>query len=544
MAVIAALSLLMMALAACSGKDETPNASSASQPGASTQSGASNPPADSGGVPNLNPTGYPIVNDPIKLTFFSSKSNSNLGNWNEATSWKKYKEMTNIDVDFQLVPVDVLEEKRNLALTSGDLPDAFHTARLSAVDVADYGSQGIFIKLNDLIDKYAPNLKALMEKYPDIKKGIVMPDGNIYSFPTLLDPEFTTGIIGSQLWINQKFLDALQMKMPETTDELYAYFKAVKSTDLNGNGKADEVPFAGAGITTLYDQLKGAWGLGNRGNTHPRVDIDPATNKLRFIPTDPRNKELLEFLHRLDSEGMFYKDIFTATVNDVNALYPEGVIGAGIGVNPNAAYPNTSGYVGVSALKGPHGDQIFSRARSYVILAGGMVITKANKYPEATVRWIDSFYGEEGNKLFRLGVEGVSYVEKDGKYDWSDEIKADGGQIGKHVTWAGGWYPGMDFQKYILASETEPENLEVSEKIKPYFPELIWPEFTYSSDEIGEFKALESDIVTYVNEMTSKFVKGSVPFTDWDKYVDTLNKMGLDRYMEMYDTAYQRYLNS
>lgn len=34
-----------------------------------------------------------------------------------------------------------------------------------------YGAQGTFVKLNDLIDKYAPNFKKLMDKYPDLKKG-------------------------------------------------------------------------------------------------------------------------------------------------------------------------------------------------------------------------------------------------------------------------------------------------------------------------------------------------------------------------------------
>lgn len=59
----------------------------------------------------------------------------------------------------------------------------------------------MLIKLNDLIDKYAPNFKALMEKYPVIKKGITMPDGNIYSLPTFYDPEFQCVILGAKISI-------------------------------------------------------------------------------------------------------------------------------------------------------------------------------------------------------------------------------------------------------------------------------------------------------------------------------------------------------
>ncbi|SDE27060.1 putative aldouronate transport system substrate-binding protein [Paenibacillus sp. UNCCL117] len=105
---------------------------------------------------NLNAAGFPIVKEPIRLTFFAHKSNSNSGNWNEALVWKEYARMTNIDVDFQLTSIDVLPEKRNLVLASGEHPDAFHTALLPASDLITYGSQGVLIPLNDLIDKYAP----------------------------------------------------------------------------------------------------------------------------------------------------------------------------------------------------------------------------------------------------------------------------------------------------------------------------------------------------------------------------------------------------
>jgi len=179
-----------------------------------------------------------------------------------------------------------------------------------------------------------------------------------------------------------------------------------------------------------------------------------------------------------------------------------------------------------------------------MILPGGFAISKSNKYPEATVRWVDYFYSEEGNRLFRLGVKDVSYVEKDGKYDWVDALKKDQSQIGKYVTWAGGWYPSMDMQKHVIASESAPENLEVSEKIKPYYPKEVWPEFTFTNEEVGEFKALETDIVKYVNEMAAKFVTGAAPFSEWDNYVQTLNKMGLDRYMKIYEAAYKRYQES
>ncbi len=41
----------------------------------------------------------------------------------------------------------------------------------------------MLIPLEDLIDQYAPNLKKVMEKYPNIKSSITAPDGHIYALP-------------------------------------------------------------------------------------------------------------------------------------------------------------------------------------------------------------------------------------------------------------------------------------------------------------------------------------------------------------------------
>lgn len=488
----------------------------------------------------VNPTGFPIVEEPIKLTFFAGKAASAPADWNALPVWREYAKQTNIEVDFQLTPAESLAEKRNLVLSGGDYPDAFHTARLSANDLMNYGSQGIFIPLNDLIDQYAPNFKKLLEEHPEVKKGLTMPDGNIYSFPTFYDPNFKSVLIGTKLWYNQAFLTALGMKEPETTDEYYEYLKAVKTQDPNKNGKADEIPYAGSGIGSLLDELKGAWGLGNRGNIHGRMDMDPQSGKLRFIPTDPRYKEVLEYLNKLYKEGLMVQDIMTIEGPQVNALMDEGLVGSAETNSPHAIGGVTiEHFVGAPTLKGPYGDQIFSRARSPLIDVGAFVITDKNQHPEATVRWIDHFYSEEGSKLFFMGVKDVSYVENpDGSIEYTEEALK---EQSKFVSWAGGFYPAMLTDKTFKAGEATEPSLAAAAKVEGQWPEEVWPQFTYTQEELTQFTPLHTDINKYVDEMTAKFVVGDVPFSEWDKYVSTIEKMGLSQYLEIYTAAYDRY---
>lgn len=488
----------------------------------------------------VNPTGFPIVEEPIKLTFFAGKAASAPADWNALPVWKEYAKQTNIEVDFQLTPEESLAEKRNLVLSGGDYPDAFHTARLSPNDLMNFGGQGIFIPLNDLIDQYAPNFKKLLEEHPEVKKGLTMPDGNIYSFPTFYDPNFKSVLIGTKLWYNQAFLDALGMKEPETTDEYYEYLKAVKTQDPNKNGKADEIPYAASGIGSLLDELKGAWGLGNQGNIHGRVDMDPQSGKLRFIPTDPRYKEVLEYLNKLYKEGLMVQDIMTIEGPQVNALMDEGLVGSAETNSPHAIGGVTiEHFVGAPTLKGPYGDQIFSRARSPLIDIGAFVITDKNQHPEATVRWIDHFYSEEGSKLFFMGVKDVSYVENpDGSIEYTEEALK---EQSKFVSWAGGFYPAMLTDKTFKGGEASEQSIAAAAKVEGQWPEEVWPQFTYTQEELTQFTPLHTDINKYVDEMRAKFVVGDVPFSEWDKYVSTIEKMGLSQYLEIYTAAYDRY---
>ena len=51
-----------------------------------------------------------------------------------------------------------------------------------------------------------------------------------------------------------------------------------------------------------------------------------------------------------------------------------------------------------------------------------------------------------------------------------------------------------------------------------------------------------SDIPTYYEQAVPEFIMGNRPLSEFDAYVDTLNSMGLDRCIEIYQTAYDRFM--
>ncbi len=249
-----------------------------------------------------------------------------------------------------------------------------------------------------------------------------MPDGNIYSFPTYYDPEFLSLVIGFPLWINDEWLEELGMEEPETTEEFYQYLKAVKETDLLGDGSGNEVPLSASSVNGIVNQLRGSWGLGNKGQGNSYIDLDPETNELRFIRTDDRYKEVLEYVHKLYAEGLIDQDIYTHETAEFYAKGASGALGA-VNIGNPIAVMDQEQFVGLAPLEGPYGDRLQSQIRPPLAHIGSFAITDKNEHPEATVRWMDYFYSDEGAKLFFMGIEGETFEEtEDGQYVYVDEI--------------------------------------------------------------------------------------------------------------------------
>ncbi|MCU6709952.1 extracellular solute-binding protein [Paenibacillus sp. J5C_2022] len=538
--VIATLLAILLLVAACSSNE----------PGTSTgQNGKSEGNASGEGTTSVQPEGLPIVSEPLTLTMVAGQSHLH-GEWKDKLLWKEAEKRTGIHVEWNLVPNENLQEKKNLLLASGELPDAFYGGGITTQDLVTYGEQGVFIPLNDLIDRYAPNFKKLLEQYPEIRKGLTAPDGNIYSLPKMsINP---THLTSTKLFLNQKWLDAVGLPAPKTTDELYEVLKAFKEKDPNGNGIADEIPLSGADMTSVLRSLAGAWGLNNRGISHANVDFDEQENKLRFVPADPKYKEMMQFLSRLYKEGLLDNEIFTSNNSIITAKIAQDTVGAFMNINTVWAGDKRTIFRGIpEALKGPEGDQLWAGVSPNLQVAGAFVITNENKHPEATMRWADYFIDGDGAVLYWMGMEGVTYEMRDGKYRFVEDIvnNPDGmtldQAISRELVAPFTSHPIVREERFAWdTGEGLEEVMEAAAWLEPYKPKEVWPAFIFTAEENERIVALSNDIGTYVGEMRAQFVTGKVSVEEaWDEYISTIERMGLNDYMAIYEAAYERYKN-
>lgn len=153
----------------------------------------------------LTASGDPIVEKTLTLNFGGSKS-ALAPDYASMQLVQEWQDSTNIVIDWTNLAEQVYQEKKNLLLASGDMPDALFNSGLSDSEIVDYGSNGTLIPLEQLINDHAPNLEALLDERPDIRAAITASDGHIYSLPSVEElgilPFRTSSISTRRGWIN------------------------------------------------------------------------------------------------------------------------------------------------------------------------------------------------------------------------------------------------------------------------------------------------------------------------------------------------------
>lgn len=501
----------------------------------------------------MNKEGFPIVNEPVTLRGMVAL-NGNVKDWNEHPALKRMEELTGIHIEWECIPDSGFNEKRNLAFASDDLPDLIMRAKISPQEEMKYASNGQLIALDQYME-YAPNLSALMEEDDAIRKGITMPDGHIYSCPQL---NKTEGNLIHHYWINKTWLDKLGLEEPTTVDELYDVLVAFRDGDPNGNGQKDEIPYCVVGKEyphRMFYDLLGSWGFGINGvmdsdYAFSWLDID-SEDKVRFIGREDKFRNMVEFLNRLWEEGLTDKESYSQDQTQVAAKVNADQVGF-VARAQNTQWMGAAGenYVQCPVLEGPYGDRALINVESNVQMTGVAVITSANQYPEATMRWLDYWYSEEGTVLCRLGIEGESYEVVDGEYQLTDSIannpdgKTTDEALGDWAIFGGGYLPQNVIAKVTLGAAVAPQTVEANEVVRDYVvPFSVVPRVKFTEEESIKLGTYAQDIVNYATENVVKFITGERSLNERDAYVEELNRMPVEDYIRINQEAYDRWKN-
>ena len=485
---------------------------------------------------------------------------------NYAIRW--LEEQTGVNIEFVALPSDLgdASTKLSLMLSSDEYPDVICFA-LDKRKTVKFGTEGTFIPLNDLIDQYGDNVKRIFEMRPNYEKNAYAPDGNIYGFPTINECYHCTAY--PKLWYNSEWLASLEMKEPTTTEELKEVLLAVKNSDYNGNGKADEIPLTGSPDWDC--QLE--WYLMNFFVPCDKTTLSYVKDgKVVFACDTDEFKQGLEYMHDLYENGLIDPATFSQTSDqmqqvirsDEKKVFCYAADHFGMGIDLNDAHLNeiTTAMVPV---EGPGGAG-YQLHNDYVDQVEGFTwfITDKCRNVEAAFRVGDlllskeatmvQMYGEEGTYWGRLETPVESVMGGVQANYWTDPgfTSNENDDYNKNTWWTGLYDQTAEF---CAEMQPRPENIYTGDgyaarlfdetaKVEKYFyPEYLPKKIFFADEDDSEsFATIQVSLQEFVKNRMAQFITGEISIEkDWDSYVKDLQNYDVNTYITLYQKDYYMY---
>ena len=527
----------------------------------------------------VNPPGtYPIVDEMVTIdvwTMYGASAHD--GNYQGAAFTQWFEDLTNVRMNFvEIAESAVAQERLNLVLASGDLPDTFMNQQLlNPQQVYTNGLFGNFIPVDNLIDTWMPALSATLAENPVYAGQLVMPDGNRYSFPTL-EGNCYHCTMSQKMWVYMPWLEELGLDVPETTEEFFQMLIAFRDRDPNRTGRADTIPMAAAATGAwrgepLVSYLMSSFIYTDYFNFLKRTGGD-----LEFVATTPEWRDGIRYMARLYREGLFLPDSFTQNRDQLRAIVESpgpaivGAIPAGwygvFAINSWDASGRFADFHPIAPLKGPTGlrQTVFYPH----VIQHHTVITRDARHPEVIARLNDWFYESLDNMMI-----GDRWAWPDVDYRWlTDEERASGLYLGRDGQPAdiieldreqtygedrfwNGWRRLSPFWTTGGGGALDPADADdptkqewrlavtTNQLYEPYLVDHHMPpglvvadEF---QDELAELQALILGVAGspgLVQQYYADFVTGARNIdsdSDWSAYVRELDRAGVARYVQI-----------
>lgn len=459
----------------------------------------------------------------------------------EATPFgKAWMEQTGVNVEF-MHPTAGSTEQLSLTIASGDLPDIM-IANIAQEPggVTKYAKDGVIIDLTDNLEKFSPTYWGLLKSREDIDKMSKSDDGRYYGYNMILNEKELRSTCG--FIVRKDILDQAGLPVPETIDEWTAALRAYKA-----NGATAPLSYD-IGFWEQYGGMfTGAYGT--------KMDFYLDDNgKVRYGFLDAGMKDVFALFADWYKEGLLDQDIAKIADEDARvtnsntcayAAWASSIAkftNAMKGKNPN---------VELVAAKFPvlqKGDTSkFGIQTAMVPKAGAGYITTNCKNVELAMRFLDYGYTEAGHILMNFGEEGESYTMVDGKPKYTEVITNNpeglsmsqvmgrylrGNTSGPFVQDLGylqQYYPLPQQQDAVKTwSECDAEDRAI-------------PNISMTEDESTEVSSIMNPITTYTSESLYKFIMGVEPMSNYETFVEKIKSMNIDRAIEIYQAAVDRY---
>lgn len=530
-------------------------------------------------------------------------SNAFITSFDDNELTKRIEEDLNCNITFNLLPAGDALSKLQLMINGGDELTDIISCNLSSALTYEYGSGGTFIPLNKYFsnENIMPNYNAIEseEDKMSMQNDVMSADGNIYAL-SQFNPE-PWNLTPYRLYMNMTWLDNLGLEVPTTSEELKNVLTAFATKDPNGNGTNDEISLLSLYANSNYG-CNVILALINMfeytGGTMSSFTLSEDGKTVIAPQTMDGWKEAMKYLNSLYQAGALTDNSFVYDQNSYKSLLNYQGIGTekaepgksvnvvGLftvgsnngnfvdsGVDKNVNYLE---YQMIPVPEGPDG-KAYSPYLPYSP-APYWYVTSYAEDPDFCVMMGDWFYETNHSMWARYGLEEVDWtMDEQFCADWYEEhtklIESKG-----YEQMIDGYYSLVRLRADVILGEPnsnfwynvqpryasleffnhvvdyfDPETFEyyngnyerLSNISKEYYgdahPEHVLPVLAYTNEEQSAITQTQVAYPDVITEWTMRFITGEKnPETDWQEYLDALNSIGLQDYLEVTQTAYER----
>ena len=515
----------------------------------------------------LTPPGQlPIVTQPTTISL-GLPNRPSVNDWYNNYLTRYVQQNTGITLRFELFPLDSdgITQFELMVASGQRLPDIL--SLWGPGNWRTHGENGVFIDLNPYYDRYAyfynQAMDKLRAKYGNdsevnrIKMKMSSSTGKRFGYPqydnSLGDATF------SNTFINTTWLTRLGLRMPTTTQELRDVLVAFRDRDPNGNGRRDEIPMMGA--PQQYNANIINWLINAFVYWYPYGLFNVTDGRLWTPWTTEEYRNALRYISGLVSDGLLSELAFSATSDDLRALMnpPNDVFTVGVSAGHGTLLWNNGSsvvdnYALLPSVTGPAGANYTAMGFPGISLIS--FITKDAQYPDVAFRLLDFFTREETSMVIRWGQEGVDWTPLPAG---SNLVNSNGlparftspntlwGSTSQNTNWNHtiGFFNIDNGPARVISDDWVGKRTQIYlNQVSLAFgkqPKDMVDDILYTEEEWESIRELQNTINTYVEEQKDLFASGRRNLdSDWNTYLNELNRMGLQRWLEISQRAYTR----
>lgn len=483
-------------------------------------------------------------------------------NWYVAASlsnnlpvWQEVERRTGIRFNWQVLPSNQWNQSMKLKINGGGkLPDMMGIPSWGNGDINKYAQDKVIIPLNELINKYAPNIKRILKENPLLRKQMTAADGNIYS----IDEYFSANHYYQSVIIREDWLRKCGYEegwVPKTKDEFvevmikFRDYRDQNNTPLSGSKEAKNsvIPLVAA-EGYMYDILCSGFGL-----SAPLQDcVVGPDGKVIYQRATPEYGQFLDWMAQLFKDKLLYSAYAASSEADFEKLIIQNRVG--ISIAPGDTMDKYNSLLKKYNIEGnyiiinpPVDDNGNLKLVKRSLLGGQIGISSDCKDPVAVIRLMDYLWANnEGVVLMHYGIEGQTYeYDENGNIQFTKFVteNPDGLDKASALRSVGAWGPLFDHQTLEFMQLLYPKqandyyaaNLAAGIYVEPY------PKILPTPQETSNMGGLATDLSTYQSEYHMRRILGGTT-QSYSDYVKEMERLGLRRYEQYRQQQYERFI--